>query len=196
MPTGYTAAIKDGITFEQYALSCARAFGALIDMKEAPPDTPIPEKFEVSDYHKEKILQDKTRLADIASMSDAQYDTESEREWQEQERHRLLQLAENQKLRRQYETMLEQVENYKSPSSDHDEYKNFMRNQILDSIKFDCSEKYYSTPTPKLSGADWASKQITELRKTIKYHEREYEKEVERTDNRNNWVRLLRESLK
>ena len=51
MPTGYTAAVKDGITFEQFAWSCARAFGALIDMRDSPTGAPIPQRFEPSQYN-------------------------------------------------------------------------------------------------------------------------------------------------
>ena len=43
MPTGYTADIQDGkiTTLREYALSCARAFGALIMMRDDPHDAPI-----------------------------------------------------------------------------------------------------------------------------------------------------------
>jgi hypothetical protein len=46
MPTGYTAPIADGMTFEQFALGCARAFGALVTMRDEPSDAPIPERLE------------------------------------------------------------------------------------------------------------------------------------------------------
>jgi hypothetical protein len=32
MPTGYTSAIADGIEFKDFALRCARAFGALVEL--------------------------------------------------------------------------------------------------------------------------------------------------------------------
>lgn len=53
MPTGYTANIKNGITFEEFALDCARNFGALIIMRDEPKDAPIPEQFEASKHHEE-----------------------------------------------------------------------------------------------------------------------------------------------
>lgn len=45
MPTGYTAAIKYGITFKEFALDCARNFGACISMRDEPRETPIPDEF-------------------------------------------------------------------------------------------------------------------------------------------------------
>lgn len=53
MPTGYTVGIADGkiTTFEQYAMTCARAFGALVMMRDDPFDAPIPEEIKVADYY-------------------------------------------------------------------------------------------------------------------------------------------------
>jgi hypothetical protein len=36
MPTGYTAAIKDGISFEKFVWDCARGMGALVMMRDEP----------------------------------------------------------------------------------------------------------------------------------------------------------------
>jgi len=59
MPTGYTYPVVEGkITeFSDFALSCARAFGALITMRDDPHDTPIPETFEPSDYNAKKLAE-------------------------------------------------------------------------------------------------------------------------------------------
>ncbi len=50
MPTGYTDAVKDGITFDQFVLGCARGMGALVMMRDEPSGTPIPERFEPSRF--------------------------------------------------------------------------------------------------------------------------------------------------
>lgn len=50
MPTGYTADIKDGISFETYAMNCARAFGACVSLRDKPSGGKvIPDAFEPSD---------------------------------------------------------------------------------------------------------------------------------------------------
>ena len=58
MTTGYTDAVGKGeITeFKDYALLCARAFGACVSMRDEPLDAEIPEEFKPNDYH-EKSLQ-------------------------------------------------------------------------------------------------------------------------------------------
>jgi hypothetical protein len=59
MPTGYTDGVQDGTvkTLKEYALICARAFGATITMRDAPLDIAIPEKFEQSEYYSKKITE-------------------------------------------------------------------------------------------------------------------------------------------
>ena len=61
MPTGYTCQIETGITFEQFALNCSRAFGALSNMRDDPSGTPIPNKIKPRPQptftHSLKILQ-------------------------------------------------------------------------------------------------------------------------------------------
>lgn len=54
MPTAYTADIAKGITFKQYAMNCARAFGALIDLRDKPANCEIPDVVYPSDYHLKK----------------------------------------------------------------------------------------------------------------------------------------------
>ena len=62
MPTGYTLELYDGkdITFEEFVLKCARAFGALINMRDEPRDAPIPERFEPSYYHLKELIKAKS----------------------------------------------------------------------------------------------------------------------------------------
>ena len=56
MPTGYTARLCDGEqTFKDFAMLCARACGALIEMREDPMDAPIPEKIKRSSYYDEAL---------------------------------------------------------------------------------------------------------------------------------------------
>lgn len=55
MPTGYTWDIKDEITFEQFIMNCARAFGALVEMRDEPRDKKIPDELKPSDYHNKEL---------------------------------------------------------------------------------------------------------------------------------------------
>ena len=52
MPTGYTATlVEHGQTFPEFAMQCAKAFGACITLRDEPFDAPIPTKFKASTWH-------------------------------------------------------------------------------------------------------------------------------------------------
>lgn len=42
MPTGYTAAIADGIDFKTFAMNCTRALGACVTLRASLPTTQEP----------------------------------------------------------------------------------------------------------------------------------------------------------
>lgn len=193
MPTGYTAAIKDGITFEQYALNCARAFGALIMMRDEPSDTPIPESFSPSEYHTEALQSVSDRLAQVRLMSPADADSAAQAEYAEALRVSNARRTEKQELRSKYDAMLAKVIAWQAPTADHVEYKTFMEKQILDSIEWDCRD--YNDEPVLQSGAAWLADTIAQLEKNVAYHTREDAKERERTNSRNGWVKALRDSF-
>ena len=85
MPTGYTLDLYDGkdITFEEFALRCARAFGALISMRDEPIDAPIPERFEPSDYHLKELEKAKKRLKEVKKWNEETAEQEAVRAYQE-----------------------------------------------------------------------------------------------------------------
>lgn len=58
MPTGYTSGVAVGkvTDFREFALQCARAFGACISLSDESSDTPIPEEFKPDSANSEKVL--------------------------------------------------------------------------------------------------------------------------------------------
>ena len=69
MPTGYTSDIEKGITFNEFTMQCARAFGACISMRDDPGDKPIPKEFKPSTYHIEGIKKAKEKMVQLKKMS-------------------------------------------------------------------------------------------------------------------------------
>ena len=197
MPTGYTAAIKDGITFKQYALSCARAFGALIEMRDEPNDAPIPEAFKPSDYHANAIQKAQDSLAKMQSMTDEQCREQMESERKAEIESSKTGIAKTNDLRAKYNAMLSESKAYIPPSSDHEGFKKFMVEQIEESIKFDCSTDYYQKTIDRLPKdiATWKKERLSSVMRDIAYHTKENTEEINRTNSRNLWVKQLRESL-
>lgn len=196
MPTGYTAAIADGIGFEQFVMSCARGMGALVMMRDHPMDAPIPERFEPSDYHARKLEEANAALAKLRAMSDDETATAAQEAFAAESKANADAIARNMELRGKYEAMLVQVQAWTAPTPDHDGFKRFMAEQLTESIRFDCNDGYYEKHRPvQKTGAEWQAAQIANELHNVEYHTREHAEEVKRTEGRNQWLAALRASL-
>lgn len=196
MPTGYTAKIADGISFREFAMDCARAFGACIEIRDEPGGgEAIPEKFEPSDYHDKRLAEARAERTRIFAMSAEETEVAAEAAWNAAETRRLERLAGYRALRSRYEAMLADVDAWKPPTIEHAEMRTFMRDQITQSINFDCNESYADTPEKRLTGSEWWGTMLAKADRDIEYHAREAGKERERAASRTKWVANLRASL-
>ena len=199
MPTGYTADIQKGITFKQFALACARAFGACVEMRDESMDTPIPDEFKPSDYHVKALQKGENDLRLYSSMSDEDA-TVSATESYRNELERCKKSLENgKKITKKYEDMLAKVEAWIPPTAEHIGMKTFMIEQIEGSIKHDGMEDYYEKAIKELkilTGKQWKENGVERAIRDILYHSKELEEEKRRADERTSWVKALKESLK
>lgn len=197
MPTGYTHAIVDGQSFNDFVLGCARAFGACIDLRDSDLSEPIPDKFKESPYHKDAYGKAVSKLEEFNRMDAEAVERLMESEYQEEvaQREKSIKKANDQIER--YEAMLEKVKQWVPPTEDHQGLKNFMIEQIESSIKFDDMRDYYKKhPVIKLSVEQWKYENIIKLKRDIEYHMKEWKEETKRTFGRNEWIDQLRKSLK
>ena len=192
MPTGYTAAIKDGISFEQYAMDCARAFGACVTLRD---EEPIPDEFQPSDYHAKAAQAARDKLAELMALTPGQRERKAVEAWNRAEKTRLKRLQDRVDTRNAYEAMLARVKAWKPPTPAHLDLHRFMQSQIEQSIVFDCSGDYDTTPSLRLSGEQWAAQEAERLNSEIARQEANHADEVDRAAKRTQWVRALRESL-
>jgi hypothetical protein len=195
MPTGYTAKLcNEEVPFTEFVLTCARAFGALIDMKGDPLDKEIPEKFKPSSYHVEAIEEAKADLAKVRTMSAGEANAAAIDEYNkalaEHERSESKRKATKDRL----VAMRSRVADWNPPTEDHQGLKDFMIQQLNDTIRWDGA--VHAFETKKLSGSDWKANRIAELEHDIEYHTEEHQKEVRLVNERNAWVCELRKSLK
>jgi hypothetical protein len=196
MPTGYTAQVQDGtITeFRDFALTCARAFGALIDMRDEPLSAELPDKIKPHTDYNTKALDDATaRLGKLRAMTC----TQAERAAQKAHATALAAHEEYEAKKRlhreRYETMLLKVTHWTPPSRDHQELKKFMKDQLAESIKFDCYAA--GEPPQPMTGAEWLRTEIARAERDVEYHTKAVAEEVERAAGRDGWLRALRKSL-
>ena len=197
MPTGYTAAIKDGISSRQFILQCARSRGACIMQRDEPFDE-LPKKREPSNYHVEKILEAKRILAEIDKMTYETASAKAEEEYQREVKSLEERIEENEELRRKYENMLSEVRKWNPPTQDHTDLKEFMLSQIRESIKFDCRDSYYLDRIKKLrclTGQEWKDEKVKQALSDLNYHRQKHNEELERCRQQNEWVDALYSSL-
>lgn len=197
MPTGYTAPVGDGkmTTLEDFAWSCARGMGFLIVMRDDPHDAPIPERFEPdTKYHDERLAEAEMALQELRGLTDDQCSERMERERADKTNQREGYNAKKRLILARYEAMRSKVLAWSVPN-ELSGMKDFMLNQLAESIRFDGGESTYPETPPVLSGSEWRNKKIEEYAKQIAYHTAERTKEIERTAERNRYLRLLRESL-
>lgn len=196
MPTGYTAGVQTGkITeFGAFAMQCARAFGALIEMRDEPADKPIPEAFAPrTEYHDRAIEEAKNSIAKWRNMSPEQIFAEyAEAEAQRIDRNAAYK-TENETQLARYRAMLEKAVAWTPPTTEHYELKNFMISQLEESIRFDGHD--YQEP-PLGEPDEWHAGRIKAAEKTVEYHEEKRQKEIELTNRRNKWIAELRSSFK
>ena len=194
MPTGYTSKLMEkGQDFRSFVLTCARGMGACIMQRDDPMDQP-PQKQKPSDYHIKAIAEADKKLAKLKAMSPAK-----QREYGEdlraKERVRLKQgQASEQEQEARLERMEAQVRAWQTPTKDHDGLKDFMLDQIKISKHGDWMAKYVREAEQKSPDAYFAE-ELSKAARDINYHLEEHEKEVARTNSRNEWIDQLYKSL-
>ena len=195
MPTGYTAGVKDGevMEFRDYALQCARAFGALVMMRDDPADAPIPDEFKASDHHDKRLAEAQVELTKLRTLTDSQAATLAKAankmavaEWREREARRTAERA-------RYEAMLAKVEAWEPPTGEHVELKKFMADQLRQSIDWDCGKA--DEKPAAMTGAEWLAAQIKSAEWDVEYYTRHAAEEKQRAADRTAWVRALKDSL-
>lgn len=198
MPTGYTAAVGDGevTDFAVFAKRCARAFGALMSMRDAPEDAPIPPVFEPDTRLADKHIEEAKRtLTEAASRTEAQWLVEAAEvdqkiltHWRESEAKRLL-------VANRYQSMLDKVRAWNPPTDEHVGLKEFMIEQLEKSILFDCSPSDFN---PEPYGDNWhrlRDETIERAAKELAHYEKSRQEEIDRAAGRTKWVQDLFTSL-
>ncbi|MBT6053396.1 MAG: hypothetical protein HOG49_41970 [Candidatus Scalindua sp.] len=197
MPTGYTHKIKDGISFKEFAMGCAKAFGACITLRDSAEEA-IPKTFEPSDFYLKRVEEDEKKLERYETMIDSEIAELADIEYDNNTKYYEDAIREAKELSAKCEKLRRQVNKWEPPSDEHIEMKNFMREQLKTTVQHDCDTLYYERELENLVKLDvvhWRKEAIADCKNDIKTGKIEYQKEVDRVNSRNNWVKLLRLSL-
>ena len=198
MPTGLTSKIYEGkdITFKEFALLCARQFGALIHMRDEPLDAPIVKR-EPDSFYSDKL---RNLYAELENFHNNPPTPESlaikwEREVKRLKAEDARYNKKKRELKQRYENMLELVKNWPPPTAEHQKLKSFMISQLETSIQSDCNEWDSVSRFP--SKEQYVEDNITPRRieKDIVYYQDKRNSELLHIEQCNKWIDQLVESL-
>lgn len=197
---GYVHTMLDkNQTFEEYALSCARAFGALVTMREDPMDAPIPEELKPDPYYLRAEADATRRLKNLLAMSAPdEKEAYGEKRKSEGLRHLIQQKSARDADVDRCRQMLPAVEKWEPPTVDHQGLKRMMLENLHDALKGE-NDDYYKSNISKLKGTPalkFYNDALDQARRDIEYYRAQYEKEVQRMAGSTQWVKSLRESLR
>ena len=191
MPTGYTANIYEGkdVSFTDFALNCARAFGACIEQRDDDANDK-PKLIDKDSYHLEELEKAKMWKSPTKEEFD-DYVTKQSAYYNEQ-------IDNRNKLKISYQQMLDKANAWNPPTKGHTGLKQFMISQLTESMEFDCSNDYYQTHLSQINSythAEYVDDMMRQNNKDIEYHTNELKKDNERVDTRNAWISALYKSL-
>ena len=190
MPTGYTYELtKKDVPFERFVLTCAKAF--LGRMKEM--SGPIPDHFDISDYHGKEIQQAQAKLASVKAMSDEQAQAEADKDHKKELKDRERYVQEVKAISERLMAMRAQVAGWQLPSRDYEGLHKFMIEQLDDTL--DQDGQVLGDEPAKKSGKQWKADKIAYLEDEIAYNEKQQRKEILDAERDNLWVKELRDSL-
>jgi len=200
MPTGYTAELcEKEQSFAFFALGCAKAFGACIEQRDSPiSELPkIPEK-KVNTYHENAVIAAKADLAKYEAMTKRERKDYGLTCRADDIASNEKSIAEKTVVRNRILGMIEKVEAWTPPTSDHEGLKKFMLEQLNSTLDHDGDTGYYVDELAKAKAktpGEYYQAAVDHEKWSIKYHEKEAAKEDTRDDGRGKWVSDLYLSL-
>lgn len=196
--TGYTYTLVDNdLDFQAWVLTCARAMGVCIRMRDEPMSKLPPDRFEPSSHHKKALETETVELARLKALDQSGIVAEAGKYLNKRKNTRDTSRAKDGKNLKKLRATLERTRAWEPPTADHRGLKEFMVSQLEQSIRseshdyHDKEEGEDATKTPESVVAAL----IEAAERSVTYHETEHQKEVERTAGRNRWLADLRASL-
>ena len=189
MPSGYTCDIADGkdISFNDFALNCAKAFGACIEQRD---DNYKPKLLDKDSYHLKEIEElkkwkkpTKEEYNDYVTKQTAYYNE---------------QIDKRNKLKIRYQQMLDKANAWTPPTKGHTGLKQFMIDQLSESLKNDCGNDYYQMELSQIESYTYegvVSDMRASNKRDIEYHTEQLKKDNERVEGCNEWISALYKSL-
>lgn len=191
MPTGYTTDIYNGkdVSFRDFALTCARQFGACIMQRDDPADEK-PKIMPEESYHAEELK----KLGKFKKPTKAEFENYIKTKIADCKET----IDKMKKLQTAYNRKIKEAQDWNPPTPEHEGLKEFMIKQLTESMQFDCSYAHYESDLKKLNKMtydDYFEQQKQHHKWLIKYHTEYLEKDLNAIRQRNKWIQDLYNSL-
>ena len=191
MPTGYTTDIYNGkdVSFRDFALTCARQFGACIMQRDDPADEK-PKIMPEESYHAEELK----KLGKFKKPTKAEFENYIKTKIADCKES----IDKMKKLQTAYNRKIKEAQDWNPPTPEHEGLKEFMIEQLTESMQFDCSYAHYESDLKKLNKMtydDYFEQQKQHHKWFIKYHTEYLEKDLNNIRQRNKWIQDLYNSL-
>jgi hypothetical protein len=198
MPTGYTAKVVKGQSFEEFVMGCARAFGALISMRDDPMDAPIPAELPHSAYYLDMIERYTAKLLELRALSSEECEHRAKVEADYCRKQAIEGRERARQERAAFATMVEKVEAWTPPTPAHQELKTFMLSQLRVSMGTDMDEWWEQqiANVQSRSGEEWRLIEIAVTERALIRFQGYADEEAKKVASNTGWVKALRESLK
>lgn len=203
MPTGYTAGIIDGeiTTFQEFAKKCMRGFGATIHMRDEPMNKEYKPR-EVGEYYIDSLSKWEKTLKEVTSMSDEEIIAKREKQLQDDINYHKERIGKIEKNHEVLSNFIKEVSEWVPPTEEHNSFKEFMLDQLTQTIKFD-GDISYNRERLKNAYNEMFSIDADKVRKdyikdakyNIKYSQDNLNQEIKRVEDSNKWVEQLLNSL-
>ncbi len=192
MATGYTYALLDDptMTFAQFAMRCARAFGACVEMREEPMDKAPPDVIEPSASVRESLDKAYEAHREAEALTLAEGELRAAADYERQVASAREYDAKHEQETARFRGMLAEVDAWVPPTKDHVGLKEFMHQQIDSSIM-----TKYEYRVTKQTGAQWLEARRKSTAEDVTRAARDWEKERASATSRTGWLRDLRKSL-
>lgn len=201
MPTGYTADLYEGkdVTFEEFVLNCARAFGAFIYQRDNDPkEAPKLLEYDSGNWYEQSLKKALARRDELENMSEDEINRQYLAYVQEKTDYARDAEQRRAEMRVRYDSMLRKVKEWDVSDAKGTlipNLKDFMIEQLESSIKFDTSPTTYGSEIYE-SAIEWYDDESNNAIRNIEYYTEQIQKEKAKVERQNAEAIELYKSLR
>lgn len=194
MPTGFTAPIldRDNYTFREYLWSCMRCMGVAYAIREDGGTAPITtadlkrmKEAESTEYHAKRLAEVEVELSSALARPASWWADDADRKNAASAEENARRVAAEKVKREKLGAMLSAVDEWHAPTPEHEGFKTFMREQLTETMRFDCGEVEATT---KRNADTHRADTLEALTRSIDYHRESLAKDRMNAESRAAWI--------